>query len=156
MLIGCHTMVHLHTYLHTTFADSRARSHRLHERAELAILLSKPAGIIEIRSGDRERSCTARLARSRRGGCSAARRTSPPPVGRMCRAVTLATRDEPARFGRLQITLCARAALVGSPGSAPARGAISCDLAVAVYRIQRRAARTMSSAMTTKSSESGI
>ena len=73
------------------------------------------------------------LARSRRGGYSAdAPCTAPPPVSEGCRALTVANRDEPARFGHLQITLCARAALVGSPGSPPARGAISRDLAVAV------------------------
>ena len=43
---------------------------------------------------------------------------SPPPVGGMPRidsTLTLATRDEPARFGHLQSTLCAPSEPVGSP-----------------------------------------
>ena len=74
------------------------------------------------------------LARSRRGGCSAAVHHLHPSEG--CRALTLATRDEPAQVRHLQTTLCACAALVGSPGS-PIH--VVRSRAISPWRLQRRA-----------------
>ena len=73
------------------------------------------------------------LARSRRGGYSAdAPCTAPPPVSEGCRALNVANRDEPARFGHLQSTLCAPSEPVGSPGSLP-----STSSAISPWRLQR-------------------